>query len=139
MSNRSMSRHPPPPKEPLAFRMTKPIQDGHGVLRIERGGVRGIYLVYALPKMKGATAYRLAKQELVETMPGWLELETTATYDVHLNDFGAGCTCPAQEFRGHKGPCKHITALAGLLASGQLLPPAAPSAAIALRSGKGWS
>jgi SWIM zinc finger len=129
MSNRSMSRHPPPPKEPLAFGMTKPIQDGHGVLVIERGGLRGIYLVYALAG-KGGVAYRLAKQELVQTQPGWLELETTATYDLHLNDAGGSCTCPAQQYQGHRGPCKHLVALAGLRASGQLAPQTAPSTAI---------
>jgi len=97
MSNSSISRHPPTPKEPLAFRMTKPIQDGHGVLVIERGGLRGIYLVYALAG-KGGVAYRLAKQELVQTQPGWRELETTGTYDLHLHGAGGSCTCPAQQY-----------------------------------------
>jgi hypothetical protein len=111
--------------------MTKSIQDGHGVLVIERGGLRGIYLVYALAG-KGGVAYRLAKQELVQTQPGWLELETTGTYDIRLNDAGDSCTCPAQQYQGHRGPCKHLVALAGLRASGQLAAQAAPSTALSL-------
>lgn len=97
-------------------RILQPILDGIAVIEIHVGKVRHTYEVRPMQADFG-TAFRIHKMELVQKEAGVYELESTARYDVCLNEQQSTCECKGFLRHAH---CKHLDGLTVLRQRGSI-------------------